>query len=509
MSPARQAGDPLVDAPLAWLEQVRAQTPGNGLPGEVFAVDAGRDTAVAPAPAVRGDELPEPARGLRAGTLSVTGVLESALEHIRATDAQVQAWVRLDEGARPTAARLDEELSRGGWRGPLHGIPVGVKDLVDVAGLPTRAGSRHWSGPGHPAAESDAGVITLLRRAGAVVLGKTTTHEFAFGGTTAPTRNPRDLARIPGGSSGGSAAAVAAGHVPLTVGTDTAGSVRIPASYCGVVGYLPSAVRLPRDGLVPLSWSLDRIGLLTPDAVQLAWACAALGVAGTPATPAETLTALRGLRVGIPRTALDEPIDPAVCARFDEAVGLLGAAGVRTSPVDVPHAAVAIAAARAIYLAESLDFHRDRWARRPELFGADVQRSLAQAEQLGAADYVRAQRIRRSLRSAVLDLLSGVDLLLMPTMPTAAPSAAAAETGILQVGGRDVGLVDVHLRYNVVANLAALPAGTQPMGTDGGGLPLGLQWVGAPGTDDRILTAMTAFEALLTASRPAAGNGSV
>jgi aspartyl-tRNA(Asn)/glutamyl-tRNA(Gln) amidotransferase subunit A len=170
---------------------------------------------------------------------------------------------------------------------------------------------------------------------------------------------------------------------------------------------------------------------------------------------------------------------------------------------------VAISAARAIYLAESLDFHRDRWARHPELFGADVQRSLAQAEQLGAADYVRAQRIRRSLRSAVLDVLSGVDLLLMPTMPTAAPSVAAAETGILRVGGRDVGLVDVHLRYNVVANLAALPAGTQPMGTDDGGLPLGLQWVGAPETDDRILTAMTAFEALLVASRPAAGNPSV
>lgn len=492
-----------------FLAQVRAEEPEGGLPGEVFADDAGRDTVVATAAAVEVDELPEPARALRTGTLSVVDVVASALGRIAATDPTVRAWVRLDDGALRVAAELDEELRGGGWRGPLHGVPVGVKDLVDVAGLPTGAGSRHWSGPGRRVADADAGVVALLRRAGAVVLGKTTTHEFAFGGTTTPTRNPRDVTRIPGGSSGGSAAAVAAGQVPLAVGTDTCGSVRIPASYCGVVGFLPSAARLPRDGVAPLSWSLDRVGLLTADAVQLAWACAALGIAEPPAPRTDPPATLRGLRVGIPRGALDDPIEPAVAARFEGAVALLRAAGVQTSVVDVRHAAVAVAAARVIYLAESLDFHRERWAGERGLFGADVQASLAQAEQLSAVDYVRAQRIRRSLRAALLDVLSDVDVLLTPTMPNPAPPTTVIDTGVLDVGGRELGLVDSHLRYNVAANLAALPAGTQPMGTDDLGLPLGLEWVGAPGADDRILAVMTAFEVLLSDSPPARGPAAV
>lgn len=510
MTAPRRTVDPAAGPLPAWLARVRAETPDGGVPDEVFADGGpGRDTGTVSTTVFDAGDLPEQARALRAGTLSAVELVESALARIRATDPEVQAWVRLDDRARQVAAALDDKLGRGGWRGPLHGIPVGVKDLVDVAGLPTRAGSRHWSGPDRRVAESDAGVVALLRRAGAVVLGKTTTHEFAFGGTTVPTRNPRDFTRIPGGSSGGSAAAVAAGHVPLAIGTDTAGSVRIPASYCGTVGFLPSAGRLPRDGMVPLAWSLDRVGLLASDAVQLAWACRGLGISGTPAPRAEALAALRGLRVGIMRTALADPIDPDVGARFEEAVSLLSAAGARTHVVDVPPASLAVATARVIYLAESLDFHRERWARQPELFGADVQRSLALAEMLAAADYVRARRIRRALRSALAGVLSDVDLLLTPTMPTAAPPAAVAETGVLHVSGRQVCLIDVHLRYNVVANLAALPAGTQPMGPDERGLPLGLQWVAVAGSDERILTAMVAFEALLGEPPPAPYGGSV
>lgn len=502
MTAPRPTDDPAAGPLPAWLACVRAETPDGG--DGVFADEGpGPETGVVSSTVMDTDDLPEQTRALRAGTLSAAELVDSVLACIRATDSEVRAWVRLDDRARREAAALDEELGRGGWRGPLHGIPVGVKDLVDVAGLPTGAGSRHWSGPGRRVAESDACVVALLRRAGAVVLGKTTTHEFAFGGTTAPTRNPHDFTRIPGGSSGGSAAAVAAGHVSLAIGTDTAGSVRIPASYCGTVGFLPSVGRLPRDGVVPLAWSLDRVGLLSSDAVQLAWACRGLGISGMPAPRAEALAALRGLRVGIPRAALGDPIEPDVGARFEEALGLLSAAGARTSVVDVPPAPLAVATARVIYLAESLDFHRDRWARQPELFGAGVQRSLALAEQLGAADYVRAQRIRRALRSAFAGVLLDVDLLLTPTMPTAAPPAAVADTGVLHVGGRQVGLVDVHLRYNVVANLAALPAGTQPMGPDERGLPLGLQWVAAAGCDERILTAMVAFEALLAEPPPA------
>lgn len=495
-------GDPLAGTLDSYLARLHAEELGGvGVPGELF-LDTWPEMAIRAVPDpsaadLGGLELPDGPRAVRAGTLSAVDAVEFALDRIRATDPLVQAWARVDDRAGQAAMLLDEEFVRGAWRGTLHGMPVGIKDLVDVVGLPTAAGSRHWSGPDRRIAETDAGVVALLRSAGAVVLGKTTTHEFAFGGTTSPTRNPHDLHCIPGGSSGGSAAAIAAGHVRLAVGTDTCGSVRIPSSYCGTVGFLPSVGQLPRDGVVPLAWSLDRVGLLTSDVVGLAWAAWSLGlVTRPPARRAAAGSALRGLQVGIPHDALDEPIAPGVVARFQDAVDRLAWAGVRTQVVDVRPSPTAVAAGLAIFLAESLDFHRERWARRPGLFGDDVRATLTLAEQLSGADYVRAQRIRRALRDEMVSVFAGVDLLLTPTMPSGAPSARQARTGVLSVGGTDVSLADAHLRYNVVANLAALPAGTQPMGLDERRMPLGLHWMGPHGSDERILAAMVAFESL-------------
>ncbi len=492
------AGDPLRGTLGPWLAKLRAESPD----GDVHGLEI---TGTGPEVGNRGEHEPDPDPGAipthvpdpHARTVSTVDAVELALQRIRATDQSVRAWVRLSDRAHHDAAVLDEELRGGRSRGPLHGIPIGVKDLVDVAGLPTAAGSRHWSGPARSVASADAAVVATLRRAGALVLGKTTTHEFAFGGTTPPTRNPHDLERIPGGSSGGSAAAVAAGHVRLAVGTDTCGSVRIPASYCGTVGFLPSEGLLPRDGVVPLAWSLDRVGFLAASMTELLWACQALGVTGIQPPRAATIAPLRHLRVGIPRGTLTEPIEPDVGARFEEVLGRLTAAGARIVDVEVRHLPAAVSAGLAIFLAESLDYHRERWTRHPDLFGADVQATLALAEQLSAADYVRAQRIRHGLRISMLDVLSDVDLLLSPTMPTAAPLVEVAQTGVLPIGSQEVSLAEAHLRYNVHANLAALPAGTQPMGPDRRGLPLGLQWVGPPGSDVRLLAAMAATESLL------------
>ncbi|MFB4309469.1 amidase [Actinomadura sp. GTD37] len=468
------AGAPLSDGPLhAGLERLyRIPLDDAGLPGALFQGDPPAATGL-PVPAGGG-----PGPGDR---------VEEALQRIAATDGEIRAWALVDaEGARAQARREPDGR-------PLRGVPVGVKDLIDVAGLPTGGGSRHLSGPGRervPAA--DAGCVALLRRAGAVVVGKTTTHEYAFGGTTPPTRNPHDPARIPGGSSGGSAAAVAAGHVPLALGSDTGGSVRIPSAYCGTAGLVPSPGRLPGDGVLPLAWSLDRVGLIAATPGDLAGFAAALGVIAPDGGGARP-SGFAGLRVGVPAGTLDEPIDPDVGAAVERAFAAVRDLGGEVVEVAIPHGWAAVTAGMAIILAECLDYHRERRASGDELFGADVRAMLDLAAGLPAGAYVRAQRVRRVLRGEALAALSGVDLLAMPTMPCVAPRADAVGDGTVPVGGTEVPMAEAHLRYNALANLAALPCGTQPLGADGRGLPIGLQWVAAPGRDDALLGAMTTF----------------
>ncbi|MEU8250602.1 amidase [Nonomuraea sp. NPDC048916] len=449
---------------------------------------------------------------LRDGRLSPADLLDRTLERIAGSDGEIRAWARVDtDGARAAAERLMAERSLSGhattghaaaerdpaepgWAGrPLHGIPVGVKDLIDVAGVPTGGGSRHLSGPGRerlPAA--DAGCVARLRAAGAVIVGKTTTHEYAFGGTTPPTRNPHDTARIPGGSSGGSAAAVAAGHVRVAFGSDTAGSVRIPSSYCGTVGLVPSPGRLPGDGVLPLAWSLDRVGLITASVEDLALSAYALGI--SPLIDLDGPATFEGVRVGVPAGALDEPIDPEVGEAVESAFAAVRALGGEIVEVEIPHGWAAVAAGMTIILAECLDYHRER--RRDggdELFGADVRAMLDLAERVPAGAYVRAQRLRHALRAEALAALSGVDVLAMPTMPCVAPRIDAVGEGTLPVGGAQVSIAEAHLRYNVLANLAALPCATQPVGVGSAALPVGLQWVAAPGDDERLITSMNSL----------------
>lgn len=482
------------------------------------------------------------AEALRDGSQTPATLLEQALDGIARTDPDIRAWVTIDEaGARRQAATLGEERAAGRVRGPLHGIPVGVKDLIDVAGVRTGAGSRHLSAEGRervPAA--DAGSVRLLRQAGAVIVGKTTTHEFAFGGTTPPTRNPADLSRIPGGSSGGSAAAVAAGQIALALGSDTGGSVRIPSAYCGTVGLVPSPGLLPADGVVPLAWSLDRVGLITVTAADLALAAAALGITGPAGTglgntaTGNTATGntaagntaagnraagvagalapgqpgrLTGLRVGVPAWAFDEPIDRDVAAAVRRSLDLAAASGAMLREVAIPHGGAAVDAGMTIMVAESADYHRQRLAERPDLFGEDVLEVLALADDLLATGYVRAQRLRHVLRAEMLAVLAEVDVLALPTMPCTAPEWAAVAGGMVPVGGTQISMADAHLRYTVCCNLAGLPCGTQPCGLDGRGLPIGLQWAAAPGRDDLVLRAMTGFAAAQAAAGRHDGSG--
>ncbi len=428
-------------------------------------------------------------------------LISRTLDLMRLTEPLVGAWAFVDEQAAVRQARdLDLELARSGSRGPLHGLPVGVKDLIHVRGMPTAAGSPSL-GQGTEPERQDAPCVRALRDAGAVVLGKTTTHEYAFGGTTPPTRNPWDLARIPGGSSGGSAAAVAAGHVSLAVGTDTGGSVRIPASYCGTVGFVPTPGYFPLDGVVPLAWSLDRVGLLTPTARAMRRAWSALfstDAAGLDSEP------LGGLRVGVPAFAFVEPMDVAVRNAVLTSLALLRQAGAEVIPVELSLGAHAVAAGMTMILAESGEYHRPRLApgSRHE-FGHDVRASLTLAETVPATAYVRAQRVRAQMTQELLALLQTVDILAFPSMPCTAPTWEQASSGVIQIGACKVPLAEAHLRNNVAFNLAGLPCATQPCGNDERGLPIGLGWATAPGRDQLLLSVMCAFENMRPPAQPA------
>ena len=329
----------------------------------------------------------------------------SAIEHVRdvldrlATDNH-NSVVTLDaENALADAAALDAELDRGQWRGPLHGVAVGVKDLIDVAGLPTRAGSNVLGDA--PPAEADAPVVARLKEAGAIVVAKLHTHEFAYGPTgdisaTGPARNPRDPSRITGGSSSGPAAAVAAGHLPLALGTDTGASVRTPAALCGVVGLKPAFGALSTDGSFPLSESLDHVGVLTPDvhAASVAWDVLSRpdGTGGGIQAPGVT-----GVRVGIPVGEYWRPLDPAIDAAVDAAAARLRAGGAQVSEVRLPMIDELAATYPVIVGAEAYATHAGWLADRPQDYQPVTrERLLAFADQPAHA-YVEARRPLQAL----------------------------------------------------------------------------------------------------------------
>ena len=291
------------------------------------------------------------ARGIREGSSSPRELFDRAVARIRAADPVVRAFVAFDEEqARADAEELSREAARGDFRGPLHGVPIAVKDVIDVRGLPTRGGSLVTDDT--PAAE-DAPAVRRLREAGALLLGKTTTHEFAHGVTTPPTRNPWAVDRIPGGSSGGSAAAVATGQCLAALGSDTGGSIRVPASLCGVSGLRPRPGDVPTAGILPFSPRLDTCGPLARDVADLAVLFEVLsGRRCRPGSGADRL------RIGsVPAEALGE-VDDEVAAAVDAAVRLLAGAGATVTPVAVPPFDAWSAPRGTFVLADFLDVHR-------------------------------------------------------------------------------------------------------------------------------------------------------
>jgi aspartyl-tRNA(Asn)/glutamyl-tRNA(Gln) amidotransferase subunit A len=420
----------------------------------------------------------------------------AALERIARLNPATNAMQTLmADAARRQASESDSRLAHGEGRGPLDGIPVAVKDLFLTKGVRTTGGSKLHAEyvPDH-----DAAVVERLREAGAVLVGKTGMHELAYGITSSNPHfgvihNPWDRDRIPGGSSGGSGASVSAGMVFMAMGSDTGGSIRIPASYCGVVGIKPTYGLVSSYGAMPLGFSLDHMGPLTRSVRD---AAAVLSViAGYDARdpvsiyhPAENYVpdpdpSIHGLRIGLPENFYFERLDPDVDAAVRGALHAAESRGAEVVPLRLPDIAALNTVARVILLAEAAAIMEPHLDRREE-FGADVLALLDQGRFLPATDYLSAQRLRRLMQREFHTIWARVDCLFTPTTPITAPRIGETSVGIAGES-EDVRLASTRLVRAI--NLLGLPAASIPCGTDHSGLPAGLQIVGKPFAEAVIL----------------------
>ena len=432
---------------------------------------------------------------LRAGDLSAVDLTNECLRRIEVDAGRLNAFIHvMADEARRQAAEADRDLAAGRDRGPLHGVPVSVKDIVDIGGIPTTAASRVRDGH---VAVSDAPIIANLRQAGAVLIGKTNLDEFAFGTMSrdsafGPVRNPHDASRSPGGSSGGSAVSVAAGMVLASIGTDTGGSIRIPAAACGIVGFKPAYGEVSADGVVPLSRTLDHVGPFARS-VGDAWLMyhALLGVLLTPPL---RVRALGYVRLGLPRTYFLELLDAGVRARFEEAVAALRAAGARVDEVEMAHASTTPAVYRHIHGPEGAAYHATLLDTVPEKYTPTVRERLETGRRVVAVDYLRALNERDVLRREVDAALAGCDALVLPTLPIPAPPI---EADTIVIDGAEQQVRAVMLRNTQLFNLTGNPAISLPCGRTSDGLPCGLQLVGHKQQTDLLLAVALSVEAHL------------
>jgi aspartyl-tRNA(Asn)/glutamyl-tRNA(Gln) amidotransferase subunit A len=447
--------------------------------------------------------LPETAHAIAAavaaGAVSAREVTRAALDRIASGNPRVGAFTDVTaDRALAQADGLDEARRRGAPLGPLAGVPYGVKNLFDIAGLPTRAGSK-INRDRAPAAR-DAALIERLSCAGAVLLGGLNMGEYAYDFTgenahDGPSRNPRDLARMSGGSSGGSAAAVAAGFVPAALGSDTNGSIRVPSSLCGIFGLKPTYGRLTRTGTFPFCESLDHLGPFAATAADLALVYDALqgpaagdpACAGRPVEPTGAGGEIDGLRIAVAGGYFREGAQPEVLAAVDRAAQALGAA----REIEVPEAARGRAAAFLITNAESSALHLDRLRARAGDFDPDTRARFLAGAMLPAAWLVQAQRFRRWYHDRVLALFDEVDVVLAPATPCPAPLLGQRT---LRLGETEVPLRPNLGLFTQPISCIGLPAAVAPL--DGpGGLPIGVQIIAAPWREDLCLRVAAALEA--------------
>lgn len=446
------------------------------------------------------------------GSADPIAVTEACLERISAVDDTVRAFCWVDaEGALKAARRCSRELASSGPRGPLHGVPIAIKELFDVAGLPAEYGSLTRVAF---VAKSDAEVVTRLRRAGAIIMGTTRSHEFGWGITTqhaarGSTRNPWAIDRVPGGSSGGSAAAVAAGMVPAAIASDTGGSIRIPSAFCGVAGIKPTFGRIPRTGGVALAPSLDTVGIIARQVGDL-WPVLAFVAGpehGDPASvanrlralsPPDETTTLAGMRIGHSPALFEFAVQTPRSAMWHDALARAAALGAELVALDLPPAAEFRSTFATVQMAEAYDVHAHQlgiFPQRSDDYGPDVRARIVAAGDVSLADYLAASRFRLALVAALTSALSTVDVLLSPISTVPPPLVTDPDTAV--VDGDRYPLREAVMGFTVPQNLSGLPCVAINAGFAPDNLPFGLQITAGRGHEDLGLTAARLLEAEL------------
>jgi aspartyl-tRNA(Asn)/glutamyl-tRNA(Gln) amidotransferase subunit A len=415
----------------------------------------------------------EAAEAIRAGAASPVELVGACLARIRALDGEIGAWAHVDaDGALAVAREREAEARAGRLRGSLHGVPVGVKDIFDVAGMPTTGGARSFA---HTRPSADAAAVGRIRAAGAIVLGKTVTTEFAYR-DPAPTRNPWNRRHTPGGSSAGSAAAVAAQMAPLALGSQTVGSVLRPAAYCGVVGFKATHGLVPVGGVIPLAWSLDHVGVLTRSVADAALAMSVL--AGRDLTPSA---------VGAPRLALAPELlaraSRETAAHVEAMADAFARAGATVSKIELPPSFRDLAAAGLTVLeAEAAAYHEPWFVEHADEYSPEMRSLVEAGLRVSATAYVNANRLRLAFREDVMPLLAAHDALLAPTAPAPAPA------GLHSTGDGSL---------CAPWSTAGVPAISLPSGIASSGLPHAIQLVQAAGGSSRLLGAAAWCERVL------------
>jgi len=444
------------------------------------------------------------ADALRKKEVSPVEITRACLDRVEQHDSRINAFITILAGpALAAAARAESQILNGHYLGPLHGVPYASKDLFLTSGIRTTCGSKILEAfvPAYSAA-----VIERLEGAGAILLGKLNMHEFAFGATSVnphygAVRNPWDRRRITGGSSGGSAAAIASSFAFLTLGSDTGGSIRIPAALCGICGLKPTYGRLSRYGAYPLSWSMDHVGPMAGSVPDLALAMNALAgrdrrdpsSAKVP-VPNYTLALtgdLEGVKLGVPDQWYFDGLDKEVRSSVDQAIARLRQLGAVVSPVSIDLLPDASRAASIILFAEAAA-SLEKWHRtRPEALGADVRTRLDNAATVTAADYLKALRVRRKAQDAFRQVFHTVDALITPQLPITAP--LIEETSVLIDG--DAEPVPAALtRLTRIFNLTGMPCLSICCGYSTGGMPVGLQIAARPFDEAMVLRVGHAYE---------------
>lgn len=442
-------------------------------------------------------------RALRERAVSPVEVTEGLLERIGRDKTNAFITVAA-ERAIEDARRAEAEIGAGGWRGPLHGVPVAIKDLVNTKGVRTTMASSFFR---DFVPDEDAAVAEKLREAGTVLLGKTNTHEFAYGPTGdrsffGPTKNPHDPDRITGGSSGGSAAALATGLCYGAIGSDTGGSIRIPAALCGVVGMKPTFGRVSKRGVFPLAWTLDHVGPMTRAVEDNAMMLGAL--AGhdphdpySANRPPEDFArhlecGVRGAVVGVPKGFYFEHVDPEVEARVREAIEAFRGLGAGVREVEVTNVRETLHDQRLTLAAEAYAVHEERLETDPDVFDDHSLQRLLAGKDLEAYRYAGAQQRKLLSRREYERVLEEVDVLLVPGVPIPATELGQRQT---KIGGHEEAVYSALTRFTGPTNMNGLPSLSVPCGTTNAGMPVGLQLIGKPFDEATLYRFGRAYEA--------------